>query len=66
MKGKPKNRKIAKKLRKLGLKYKKKLPKANFAIRDRNLVTSQNPYSGNAFNKLYLEALDEYLKRQKS
>lgn len=61
MKGKPNNRKIAKNLRKLGLKYTSKLPKANYAVKDRNLVTSQNPFSGIAFNKLFLEALDEYL-----
>lgn len=64
MKGKPKNRKIAKKLRKMGLKYKCRLPKANFAVKDRNLVTSQNPFSGTAFNKLYLEALSDYLERE--
>ncbi|MDO5969620.1 DJ-1/PfpI family protein [Flavivirga aquimarina] len=63
MKGKPKNRKIAKRLKKLGLKYRSKLPKANYAVKDRNLVTSQNPFSGTAFNKLYLEALTEYLKK---
>ncbi|WP_312399149.1 DJ-1/PfpI family protein [Sphingobacterium sp.] len=61
MNGKPKNRKIAKNLRKLGLKYRSKLPKANYAVKDRNLVTSQNPFSGKAFNKLFLQALDEYL-----
>ncbi|TDQ25721.1 DJ-1/PfpI family protein [Tenacibaculum caenipelagi] len=66
MKGKPKNRKIAKRLRKLGLKYRRKLPKANYAVKDRNLVTSQNPFSGTAFNKLYLEALTEYLKENKN
>lgn len=65
MKGKPKNRKIAKKLRLLGLRYKRKFPKSNFAVKDRNLVTSQNPFSGTAFNKLYLEALTEYLKEDK-
>ena len=66
MKGKPKNRKIAKRLKKLGLKYRRKLPKANYAVKDRNLVTSQNPFSGTAFNKLYLEALVEYLKENKN
>ncbi len=66
MKGRPENRKIAKKLGKLGLKYKRKLPKANYAVKDRNLVTSQNPFSGTAFNKLYLEALTEYLKESKN
>jgi len=60
MKGKPSNRKIAKGLRKMGLKYRRKFPKSNYAIKDRNLVTSQNPFSGTAFNKLYLEALSEY------
>lgn len=62
MKGKPKNRKIAKKLKRIGLKYKRRLPKTNYAIKDRNLVSSQNPYSSEAFNKLYLEALLEYLQ----
>ena len=66
MKGKPKNRKIAKSLRKMGLKYSRKLPKANYAVKDRNLVTSQNPFSGSAFNKLYLEVLTEYLKENKN
>jgi len=65
MKGKPENRKIARKLRKRGLKYRRKLPKSNYAIKDRNLVTSQNPFSGAAFNKLYLEALMEYSKTDK-
>ena len=64
MKGKPKNRKIAKQLRKLGLNYKQKLPKANFAVKDRNLVTSQNPFSGSSFNILYLKALSEYCKEK--
>ena len=65
MKGKPKNRKVSRKLRKLGLKYRSKLPKAKYAVKDRNLVTSQNPFSGTIFNKLYLEALSEYLEREK-
>lgn len=60
MKGKPKHRKIAKQLKKLGLIYKSGFPKANYAIKDRYLVTSQNPFSGEAFSTLYLEALEEY------
>ncbi len=60
MKGKPRNRKISNQLKKLGLKYRKGMPAANFAIRDRYLVTSQNPYSNEAFNKFYIEALKEY------
>jgi putative intracellular protease/amidase len=59
MKGKPANRKIAKQLKALGLKYKKGRPGGNFAVRDRTLITSQNPYSNREFNKLYLEALKE-------
>jgi putative intracellular protease/amidase len=60
MKGKPKNRKIAKQLKKLGLKYEKGGPGKSFAVRDRNLVTSQNPYSGSVFNTKFLELLNEY------
>ncbi|WP_196939500.1 DJ-1/PfpI family protein [Sphingobacterium pedocola] len=63
MKGKPESRKIAKQLKKMGLKYRRKLPKSNFAVKDRNLVTSQNPFSGAAFNRLYLEALTEYREK---
>jgi len=59
MKGKPTNRKIAKQLKKSGLIHKKGRPAGNFAIRDRELITSQNPYSNQAFMKLYLEALNE-------
>ena len=60
MKGKPQNRKIAKQLKKLGLKYTKGRPAGNFAVRDRELITSQNPYSNEAFSTLYLEALKEF------
>lgn len=61
MKGKPLNRRIARQLKKHGLKHKKGLPAASFALRDRELVTSQNPYSNGAFIKCYLEALKEYV-----
>ncbi|MGE4347905.1 MAG: DJ-1/PfpI family protein [Flavobacteriaceae bacterium] len=60
MKGKPFNRKIGRQLKKLGLKYKKGRPAGNFAIRDRELITSQNPYSNQTFITLYIEALKEY------
>jgi len=60
MKGKPENRKIGKQLKRLGLKYRKAGPAGNFAVKDRELVTSQNPYSNGAFNTLYLAALNEY------
>jgi putative intracellular protease/amidase len=59
MKGKPKNRKIAKQLKKLGLKYDRGGPGKGFATRDRNLVSSQNPYSGEEFNELFLKFLKE-------
>ncbi|WP_084532564.1 type 1 glutamine amidotransferase domain-containing protein [Arenibacter palladensis] len=65
MKGKPKNRKIAQQLKKMGLKYRSGLPKANFALIDRNLITSQNPFSSSSFNILYLEALSGYLESKK-
>jgi putative intracellular protease/amidase len=60
MKGKPKNRMIAKQLKNLGLKYERGSPGKNFATRDRNLVTSQNPFSGESFNELFLDLLSEY------
>ncbi|WP_052430479.1 DJ-1/PfpI family protein [Sporocytophaga myxococcoides] len=60
MKGKPYNRKIARQLKSLGLDYKHGKPKQNFAIKDRELVTSQNPFSNEAFIRLYIEALKEY------
>lgn len=66
MKGRPKNRKIARQLKKLGLKYKRKGPGKNYAVRDRNLVTSQNPYSGSKFNELYLQTLADYLEQNRS
>ena len=59
MGGKPQNRKIANQLKKLGLKYKSGFPGSNYAVRDRNLVTSQNPYSESAFNELFLQLLSE-------
>lgn len=60
MKGKPTNRKIAKQLTKIGLKHKKGKPAGNYAIRYNELITSQNPFSNQAFIKLYLEALSEF------
>lgn len=59
MKGKPANRKIGRQLKKHGMKHRKGLPASNFAIRDRKLVTSQNPYSNRAFTRHYLEALSD-------
>jgi putative intracellular protease/amidase len=59
MKGKPENRKIAKQLKNLGLNYENGPPGKGYAVRDRNLVTSQNPYSGTEFNLLFLTVLKE-------
>jgi putative intracellular protease/amidase len=60
MKGKPQNRKIGKQLERVGLDYTKGGPGKNYAVRDRELITSQNPFSNGAFSTLYLEALAEY------
>ena len=62
MKGKPYNRKIGKQLKRLGYIYLKSRPAKNYAIRDRNLVTSQNPFSNEAFCRLFIEALNLYNK----
>ena len=59
MKGKPKNRKIARQLKKLGLEWERGGQGKSFAIRDRNVVSSQNPYSGDKFNELFLNLLEE-------
>lgn len=60
MKGKPENRKIARQLKRSGLKYESGWPGKSYAVRDRNLVTSQNPYSGTAFNEKFLNLLSEF------
>lgn len=62
MKGKPKNRKIAQQLQDLGLEYEKAGPGKSYAVRDRNLVTSQNAFSSNKFIELFLKLLDEQSK----
>lgn len=64
MKGKPKNRKIARQLKRLGLKHEQGGSGKSYAVRDRNLVSCQNPYSGNEFNELYLQALEDYLAKK--
>jgi len=59
MKGRPLNRKIGRQLKRAGYRYVKGRPAKNFAVRDRNLITSQNPFSNEAFSRLYLVALSE-------
>lgn len=64
MKGSPKVRKISDLLKERGMKYESSFfPASVYAIRDRNLVTSQNPFSGNEFTKLYLGAINDYLQK---
>lgn len=46
-------------LAKLGAKVEVKAPWSSHAVRDRNLVTGQNPQSGKEFTRLFLEALSE-------
>lgn len=63
MKGTPKVRNISGTLKDLGMEYKSSfLPGRSYAIRDRNLITSQNPFSGTEFSELYLEAVEDYLQ----
>lgn len=64
MKGKPEVRKISDLLKERGMIYESSIfPASGYATRDRNLVTSQNPFSGEEFTKLYLDALKDSLKK---
>ncbi|GBF51614.1 DJ-1/PfpI family protein [Leptospira ryugenii] len=64
MKGTPKVRKISSLLEKRGMVYESSfLPGRPYAVRDRNLVTSQNPFSGTRFTELYVEALDSLAQK---
>ncbi len=60
MKGRAEHRAIGRGLAGRGYAYDSARPKADFAVRDGNLVTSQNPYSGAAFSLRFLEALVEH------
>lgn len=59
MGGKAQIRKIGRRLRRAGFNYDSALRKASHAVRDCNLVTSQNPFSGEAFLEKFLPALDD-------
>ncbi len=61
MGAKAKDRKIGRQLRKAGLKHRAAFPGSPHAVRDGNLVTSQNPFSGDAFVDLFVAALLESL-----
>jgi putative intracellular protease/amidase len=58
MKGAARDRLIGRALAQRGYRYHRALrPARPYAVRDGNLVTSQNPFSGARFTALYLEAL---------
>ena len=63
LKGRPANRQIGRQLRRLGLQYERRGPGQGYAVRDRELVTSQNPFSNDAFSRLYVAALADYQTR---
>lgn len=43
-----------------GLRHQTAFPGSSNAVRDCNLVSSQNPFSGDQFNGLFLEALADW------
>jgi putative intracellular protease/amidase len=51
---------IADRLEEAGYEYEAAFPGSEHALRDCNLVTSQNPFSTKRFNTLYLAALADY------
>jgi putative intracellular protease/amidase len=57
MGGKAQDRKIGRQLRRRGYDYDSALPKGDYAVRDCNLVTSQNPFSGPSFLREFRSAL---------
>lgn len=57
LKGKPSIRKIGRLLNQHGLIYRHGKAGKNYALRDRNLVSSQNPFSNKAFLHYYFDAL---------
>lgn len=59
LKGKPSIRKIGRLLNKHGLIYRHGKAGKSYAIRDRNLISSQNPFSNNAFLHHYFTALTQ-------
>jgi putative intracellular protease/amidase len=54
------DRLIGRQLRQDGYRVVRALPGRPHAVRDCNLVTSQNPYSGDPFNELFIEALNDW------
>jgi len=63
MRGRPLNRHIARQLKQAGLIYRHGRPGKPFGVRDRMLITSQNPFSNVLFSEQYLTALRQYIPR---
>ena len=53
-------RKIGRKLDDAGMRYASGFPGRSHVVRDCNLVTSQNPFSGKEFNQLFLQAIEDW------
>jgi len=60
MKGDARVRNIGDQLESAGYAHETAFAGRSHAVRDCNLVTSQNPFSGRDFTRLYLAALDDY------
>jgi putative intracellular protease/amidase len=65
MDGDAKDRAIGRQLERRGFEHRAAFPGRPFAVRDCNLVTSQNPYSGDEFSLRYLGALAAYEKGER-
>ena len=60
MKGRALERRIGRQLRRRGYRHVAAGPGRAHAVRDGNLVTSQNPFSGQAFSQRFIAALDDW------
>lgn len=60
MKGNAQVRKIGELLEDAGFRHRAAFPGRSNAVRDCNLVTNQNPYSSDAFNELFVNALADW------
>lgn len=64
MHGRARERRIGRRLDQAGYRWVHGGPGKPFAVRDGNLVTSQNPFSGDAFAAHFVAALDDWRERQ--
>jgi len=60
MHGRARERRIGRRLSQAGYRYVHGGPGRPFAVRDGNLVTSQNPFSGDAFAQEFVAALEDW------